>query len=293
MNFLFYFTEIKLKKKWKYLRDQFAIELSKMKLPKSGAAASDMETPKWPHFKLLHFLKDIVKPRSSSGNLNVGHDVSIDLVAKKISVPDESGLNVGTEWASNLSVVNEDTQYQDEALEDESVISLRTDTTEDNCTVTSNEQIETSSVQAPLATHSAYGAVKKRVKRTFKETVFELEKQKLEILREKIKKRESRENVEDDDLHFLKSLLPHIKMIPQHKKLSFRSKIQEVVERFAYPSTCYQAQSPSSYSSLSNPDCNMVYTPLTTLPTSVSNENSVIDSHDGNTMANIEQYCSL
>lgn len=64
------FTEAVVKKKWKYLRDQFAVELGKYPPPRSGDAADATQSSKWQYFHLLHFLKDIVKPRASTGNVS-------------------------------------------------------------------------------------------------------------------------------------------------------------------------------------------------------------------------------
>ncbi|XP_050315311.1 uncharacterized protein LOC126749663 [Anthonomus grandis grandis] len=61
--------ENKLRKKWKYIRDQFSVELGKFPPPRSGDAANDTPTSKWPYFKLLLFLKDTVMPRKLKGNL--------------------------------------------------------------------------------------------------------------------------------------------------------------------------------------------------------------------------------
>ncbi|XP_049308608.1 uncharacterized protein LOC125777554 [Bactrocera dorsalis] len=57
-----------LKKKWKYLRDQFRCEVRKIPTPKSGDAASQI-TSSWPYFNSLLFLKDQMKYRNLSGNL--------------------------------------------------------------------------------------------------------------------------------------------------------------------------------------------------------------------------------
>ena len=57
-----------LRKKWKYLRDQFSVEIGKIKPPRSGDPGGESCEPKWPHYRSL-FLKDIVKPRASSSNL--------------------------------------------------------------------------------------------------------------------------------------------------------------------------------------------------------------------------------
>ena len=56
-------------KKLKYLRDQFSVKFGKIKLPHSGDPGGESYEPKWPHYRSLLFLKDIVKPRASSSNL--------------------------------------------------------------------------------------------------------------------------------------------------------------------------------------------------------------------------------
>ena len=60
-----------LRKKWKYLRDQFSVEFGKIKPPRSGDPAGESYESKWPHYRSLLFLKDIVKPRASSSNLKL------------------------------------------------------------------------------------------------------------------------------------------------------------------------------------------------------------------------------
>ncbi|KAG8276589.1 hypothetical protein J6590_062916 [Homalodisca vitripennis] len=47
----------------------YHVECSKIKPPRSGDAADTATEPKWPYFKQMLFLKDIVKPRASSSNL--------------------------------------------------------------------------------------------------------------------------------------------------------------------------------------------------------------------------------
>jgi hypothetical protein len=60
-------TEDKLRKKWKYFRDQFGIEVSKLKRPWSGDEGGKTQTSKWQYFKSLYFLRDIIKSRPTSG----------------------------------------------------------------------------------------------------------------------------------------------------------------------------------------------------------------------------------
>ncbi|XP_028136683.1 uncharacterized protein LOC114331341 [Diabrotica virgifera virgifera] len=61
-------NEAALRKKWKYLRDQFSVELSKITLIRSSDLTKTAE-PKWPYFKKMTFLKDIVAPRACSSKL--------------------------------------------------------------------------------------------------------------------------------------------------------------------------------------------------------------------------------
>ncbi|GFO01215.1 transcription factor adf-1 [Plakobranchus ocellatus] len=64
----------------------------------------------------------------------------------------------------------------------------------------------------------------------YKQKLLDLEEKKLELLTQRNEKNDE----SDDDLLFLKSLLPYIKRIPAERKLSFRSGIQRTVEDFAF-----------------------------------------------------------
>ena len=80
------FSETVVKKKWKYLRDQFAAELRKLPATRSGDAAGDNQTSKWHYFHLPHFLKDVMKPRASTGNFS---SVLVSNAAKKPGSPQQ------------------------------------------------------------------------------------------------------------------------------------------------------------------------------------------------------------
>jgi hypothetical protein len=70
VRFFFVLSDAVLRKKWKYLRDQFSVEYGKIKPPRSGDPGGESYELKWPHYRSL-FLKDIVKPRASSSNLKL------------------------------------------------------------------------------------------------------------------------------------------------------------------------------------------------------------------------------
>jgi len=71
VRLFFVLSDAVLRKKWKYLRDQFSVEFGKIKPPRSGDPGGESYEPKWPHYRSLLFLKDIVKPRASSSNLKL------------------------------------------------------------------------------------------------------------------------------------------------------------------------------------------------------------------------------
>ena len=58
------------------------------------------------------------------------------------------------------------------------------------------------------------------------------EKDKRQKLSDKVDEMHNRED--DEDLMFFRTLLSHVKKIPNNRKLSFRCQIQEVVDQFAY-----------------------------------------------------------
>nr|CAD7202690.1 unnamed protein product [Timema douglasi] len=99
---------------------------------------------------------------------------------------------------------------------------------------------------------------------TYNQTLLNVEKDKMQYLRdmsaEKIKT-----EIEDEDLLFFKSLLSHVRKIPASRKLYFRCQVQELVEQFAYnqessssiPPTFHScSSSPSTYPTDSFPNAN-------------------------------------
>nr|KAH0807391.1 hypothetical protein GEV33_015401 [Tenebrio molitor] len=68
--------------------------------------------------------------------------------------------------------------------------------------------------------------------------VLDIEKKKLDLLTQKVRKREANDQ-EDENLLFFKSLLPHIKKIQPERILAFRGRIQELVQEFAYSTNSF------------------------------------------------------
>ena len=83
------FSEALVKKKWKYLRGQYSVELRKLPPARSG----DTQTSKWQYFHLLHFLKDVVKPRASTGNFS--SVLASDAVGTSLPGSPQLGYQIG------------------------------------------------------------------------------------------------------------------------------------------------------------------------------------------------------
>ncbi|RVE49701.1 hypothetical protein evm_005676 [Chilo suppressalis] len=196
--------EAALRKKWKYLRDQFCVEFSKIKQPRSGDPGGETShDPKWPHYRSLLFLKDIVRPRASSGNLREPSQETYTEAAP-INAQEEF-IEINDEFHNVSEDLNEDLSEGD-----------------------------------PCSMADVPQAVTKEVKKTQKRrhdsnakynaAIIEIETKKAKLLEDTLKNRQT----EDDDLLFFRALLPHVKKIPPHRKLRFRNRVQEVVDEFAY-----------------------------------------------------------
>ncbi|KAH0807388.1 hypothetical protein GEV33_015402 [Tenebrio molitor] len=166
----------KLRKKLKYLRDQFATEISKLKRPRSGKAAGETQMSKWQYFKSLYFLRNVIKCRPSSENLT---------------------------RMTKSTMQNEEESQNTVRLDDNEITST-------------------------LEKHDYTASM----------LVLDIEKKKLDLLTQKVRKREANDQ-EDENLLFFKSLLPHIKKIQPERILAFRGRIQELVQEFAYSTNSF------------------------------------------------------
>ena len=139
-----------IRKKWKYLRDQFAVEFSKQPVSRSGDEGGVIYKCKWAHFNSLLFLKDIVKPRRSTGNLS------------NVEEPTNQGSN---------SEPNEEV-----FIEDIEVAEITGETVQD---VPIDTLVETS-IHTP-----AISGCKRKRRDSYNEEILKIEKQKLEYFQKK------------------------------------------------------------------------------------------------------------
>lgn len=194
-------SESTLRKKWKNLRDYFGAEYSKRPVPRSGDGAEEStQTSKWQYYQQMLFLKDIVAPRRCQSSL-------------------ESIVSDVDSQSHNQFTVPEPAPECDNEHYD--------------IPASSSAASHSECQPGPSPTPQAIGKKRKSTVSPgvlYQQKLLDLEEKKLELLTQHNEKND--EN--DDDLLFLKSLLPYIKRIPAERKLSFRSGVQRVVENFAF-----------------------------------------------------------
>ncbi|GFO26496.1 transcription factor adf-1 [Plakobranchus ocellatus] len=175
-------------------------------------------TVQGPILKLL-FLKDVVTPRASSGTFG-------PLIEDGMSSQQDTSLLDDSATSTGEASTRQSTSPT--ALPAES---------------TPHDVYESASTRADQRAGPSKREQPRQAKRQkitdhqYKE-ILEMEKRKLEYFENKIKKKDP----EDDDLLFLKSLLPYIKMIPTELKLHFRTQVQNVVTEFAFATTATNMQ---------------------------------------------------
>lgn len=214
---IFSFSDKVLRKKWKYLRDQFAVEVGKTPPPRSGDPGGRPES-KWPYFKSLMFLLGIIKPRTSSGNLTS----------------------------------NNRTEQQDEDIEPMASDSNETEPTRDVQEIESQvthiqegpqqtQQVDPTYTNFPSS--ETYSRKRKRTdgNTKYNQQMIYIEEKKASLLERVINERGCNNN--NDDALFFQSLLPHVSKIPEHLKLRFRNRVQSLVEEFLYGSDSSSMQS--------------------------------------------------
>ncbi|CAH2003162.1 unnamed protein product [Acanthoscelides obtectus] len=206
--------------KWKNLRDYFRRELKKIPIPRLGDPGDIATKSHWTHFKSLLFLKDQFKPRVSTGNL-------VDSQNELLDTDMQSDVNSDDDRVETETI---DEMQDTLNVEPATPTSVSSENVEDSSTGTSGHFAEPRTV------------LKSRLRKR-KNNIADLvaiEKHKLEFIR--TKRANIEETKEDDHLAFFKSLLPHVKKIPDNNILPFRNSVQDLVQRYAYGYTIQMNQ---------------------------------------------------
>jgi hypothetical protein len=217
VRFFLVISDAVLHKKWKYLRDQFSVKFGKIKPPRSGDPGCESYEPKWPHYRSLLFLKDVVKPRASSSNLK--SDTSAPIPSNDKTDDSVQRGDLGDHDDHGDSEVFNDNDNKD--------LSFTQNGTHDE----NQDDGEINSQERSLLQDNPRKKKQNGVNAKYNETIIEIEQQKAKFLEEAIKNHQP----ENKDLLFFCSLLPHVNNRPVHMKLRFRNRIQQVVDEFPYP----------------------------------------------------------
>lgn len=165
---MLFFAENTLRKKWKYLRDQFCVELGKVQTSANSKS-------KWRHYKALDFLATTVNARfygkgdEDDGNLVIDEDYTSDYFERLSPKVEVTKKRKSSNKTKKKSIKTKSTKTK---IED----------TRDNTSICNKYVVEE----------------------------------------------------EDEHYLFFKSILPHMRKIPESKLLSFRGRVQCLVEEYAY-----------------------------------------------------------
>lgn len=226
------------------MRDTFRKELKKA--PRSCSGDGEEHAPRylgsWPHYGAMLFLRSVITPRLTKGNTE-------DPVVSNTTAAAANECDIEcVQFKEEVDTYGSDSEsfqsFQLNASSDQSLPSsqLSTSVPHETCEKTrgtevrmlqSNNQMELEQLENsfPGTTEPAHAnrissaASKTRTTMSsinFDEDLLETESKTLSLLR-------GQSDEDDEDMHFFKSLLPHVKQLPSISKLYFRSQVQNVL----------------------------------------------------------------
>ena len=246
-------SEIQVKKKWKYLRDQFAIELKKETPGRSDNAAQDKTESKWQYFHSLLFLRDISQPRPPLGNLS-------DRAKEALHTNDEE--------------VTMDPPPVDKESTGLHFLGMR----HQSSVTEENMHIEKSMPSTCASFSKKRHSNKYQKMQHYNNSILDIERQKIQYLLKKSSHKPYKD--EDDNLLLFKSLLPLVATIPITQKLAFRGRIQDVVQQFAFPDVSPQI------SNISSPEMSPLTSAASNMNLITGGENHSFAQHQVRTTSN-------
>lgn len=214
------------KKKWKNLRDTFSKELKKIPKPRSGTDADNEPkyTGTWPHFEAMSFLKVVLKPRQTEGNI-----ISKDSESNYVDLSVYSDAASPEEIFNMIASDNDNTQLPESASILEEIpqnMSIDNNLRQDRPPSPSLPGPSPSSSLLVSSDSSSLPAITRQTRKRKDislEAFLDIEREKMKILRE-----DQPDNT-DDDLLWFKSILPYMKQLPSLNKLNFRTQMQELL----------------------------------------------------------------
>ena len=217
--------ESQLRRKWKYLRDNFAVEYTKA--CESGRAS------RWQHYDQLLFLQDFVSLRAPHTPFRSfkGGNFSAESGQQELSRESEDSPS----FTPGSNRVTDEHRLSDSGAEEGEVRLGRA--SQENAENQDGPDHHPSTSFSSSAFSLRGWKRKRRAEDDVHKAAPETGRWKAQRSSSPPPALHSNLDSHDMDLFFFQSLLPHVKRIPQHLKLRFQIRIQSVVEEFAYPAT--------------------------------------------------------
>lgn len=219
-------TDLQAKTRWKSLRDYYRIELKKL----TNSSDKGPKKSGWIYFQSMSFLRDLI--RNSKGQETRQSDHSEEsLSASEESIEAaESLLSI----SANDSRIHQENQEvkNDHCCAEEGMTDGKTEIPEKNYGEqqpprTNDIPVDTTSTEYKYEPVCGRNPLKMRPNfdMMHRKLLIQLENRRLELLERSIRMEE------DDDLLFLRSLLPLVKSLPESRKIRMRIKFQEILSK--------------------------------------------------------------
>lgn len=198
-------TGLTAQKMWHNLRDSYRRKLKTRLEKKSGDCGKKDDN--WPYFEAMDFLRNVLTPRESSGNItNIERNSTVVSVAQ--FTEDEDNDNVDNVMSQNQVNLGEHfgIDPSDEVLE-----------------ISQTSKNGKNKLNKPVE--------KRANKRGYSDNdkLIEIESKKLQILTERFATKP--EKIEDADTHFVLSLVEPLKELSSLQKMKVKSEIMNVITR--------------------------------------------------------------
>lgn len=179
------------------MRDYYRAELRKHPFGKSGAGAEDVSNSTWPLFKCLSYLRNTMQTRTRFTNIKSNFNSS-----------EEADIESNSSNAYVCQDQDNDYFNQDNSNIDDGDLADNTDSLQD--------------LPASGLKKRNYDVMHRQTAaNNFRRELLNMEAKKIKLL--------ENEEKEDEDLLFLKSLLPDLKKLSQTQKMRTKIKFQEIL----------------------------------------------------------------
>eukprot|EP00795_Rhopilema_esculentum_P009092 gene9092-16747_t len=202
-----------VKKKWKSLRDNFRVELRKVPIGKSDdpSLPIDQYLSKWVFFKMMFFLRDPMVEKMLSGN----HTAASTAAVSAETVDNEPNVTSPVPSLQSLS------ETKNVLLWEETVPK------KDATVYTALPKVANKRKRRrDQRDGEAEGLIAIQMEKV------DIEKHKLQLLLQDNDRREREEN--DFDRHFVLSLLPMLKKIPERERTGVEIRLKQVLHEAVY-----------------------------------------------------------